>query len=352
MGATDLDEAVTAPVTTTASRVRRRRRGWGLAACALAVLVACVASLAFGSRVVGVTDVVGGVLHTDPDNIAQVAVASRMPRTVLGLLVGAALGLAGAVMQGVTRNPLADPGLLGVSSGASLFVVVGMAWMGLSTLSGYVWMAFAGAACAAVLVYGIAAAGRGGATPLKLALAGAATTAALFSMVSMVLLARQDVYDSFRFWSVGSLGRATFASTAEIAPFLAVGALLAVGCARGLDALAMGDDVAAGLGQHAGRTRALAALSTVLLTGAAVAVAGPIAFVGLVVPHVARLLTGPDHRWLLPLSAGLGAALLLVSDTVGRVVARPAEVEVGIITALIGAPFFIAVIRRHRVRDL
>ncbi|MCR6648223.1 MAG: iron ABC transporter permease [Cellulomonas sp.] len=329
-----------------------RRRTIGLVVCVLAVAVAVVCSLAFGSRVVGWSDVVAGVLHADTDDIAQAAVQSRVPRTVLGLLAGAALGLAGAVMQGLTRNPLADPGLLGVSSGASLFVVLGIAWFGMSQLTQYVWVAFLGAALASLLVYGIGSMGREGATPLKLALAGAATSAALVSMVSMVLLTRTDVLDTFRFWQVGSIGRASFGEIGQVVPFLVVGAVLAVGCARGMDAIALGDDVATGLGQRLGLVRAVGAASAVLLCGAAVAIAGPIGFVGLVMPHLARRYTGPSHRWLLPYSAALGAALLLAADVVGRVVARPQEIEVGIVTAVLGAPVFIAIIRRQKVRDL
>ncbi len=319
--------------------------------CVLAVVVAVVCSLAFGSRVVGWSDVVAGVLHPD-DTIAQAAVASRVPRTLLGLLVGAALGLAGSVMQGLTRNPLADPALLGVSSGASLFVVLGMAWVGLATLTQYVWAAFLGAALASLLVYAIGSMGREGATPLKLALAGAATSAALLSAVSMVLLTRTDVLDTFRFWQVGSIGRASYAEIGQIVPFLVVGTVLAVGCARGMDAIALGDEVATGLGQRVGLVRGVGALATVLLCGASVAIAGPIGFVGLVVPHLARAFTGPSHRWLLPYAAALGAALLLAADVVGRVVARPQEVEVGIVTAVLGAPVLIAIIRRQKVREL
>lgn len=319
--------------------------------CVLAVVVAVVCSLAFGSRVVGWSDVVAGVLHPD-DTIAQAAVASRVPRTLLGLLVGAALGLAGSVMQGLTRNPLADPALLGVSSGASLFVVLGMAWVGLATLTQYVWAAFLGAALASLLVYAIGSMGREGATPLKLALAGAATSAALLSAVSMVLLTRTDVLDTFRFWQVGSIGRASYAEIGQIVPFLVVGTVLAVGCARGMDAIALGDEVATGLGQRVGLVRGVGALAAVLLCGASVAIAGPIGFVGLVVPHLARAFTGPSHRWLLPYAAALGAALLLAADVVGRVVARPQEVEVGIVTAVLGAPVFIAIIRRQKVREL
>lgn len=343
--------APAAPVTGRPASLRRRR-ATGLAVCVAALLLAALASLAFGSRVVAWPDVVAGVLHPDLDDIAQAAVHSRVARTLLGALVGAALGLAGAVMQGLTRNPLADPGLLGVSSGASFAVVCGIAWLGLSSLTQYIWFAFAGAAVAAVVVYAIGSLGREGATPLKLALAGAATSAALVSMVSMVLLTRTDVYDTFRFWQVGSLGRASLGEIGQVLPFLLVGGVLAAGSARGMDAIALGDEVATGLGQRIGRVRAVGALAAVLLCGAAVAIAGPIGFVGLVVPHAARRFTGPDHRWLLPYSAALGAALLLVADVVGRLVARPQEIEVGIVTALIGAPVFIAILRRQKVRDL
>lgn len=330
----------------------RRRRVVGLIVCLVALVVMVLASFAFGARVVSLPDVVAGVLHPDPDDIAQAAVQARVPRTVLGLLVGAALGLAGAVMQGLTRNPLADPGILGVNSGASLLVVVGIAWFGMSSLDTYIWLAFAGAALAAALVYGIGSMGREGATPLKLALAGAATTAALTSLISMVLLSRQDVLNTFRFWQVGSLGRADWDQIGEVVPFLLVGALLAAASARGLDALALGDDLAVGLGQRTGVVRALGATSAVLLCGAATAIAGPIAFVGLVMPHLARTFTGPSNRWLLPYSAAFGAALLLGADVVGRVVARPQELEVGVMTALLGAPVFIAIIRRQKVREL
>lgn len=330
----------------------RRRRVLGLLVCVAVLVLFSVASLAFGSRVVSWPDVVGGVLHPAPDDIAQAAVHARIPRTVLGLLVGAALGLAGAVMQGLTRNPLADPGILGVNAGASLFVVVGIAWFGLSDLNQYIWLAFLGAALAAGLVYAIGSLGREGATPLKLALAGAATTAAISSMVSMVLLARNDVLESFRFWQVGSLGRADFTQIGEVLPFFVVGAVLALASARGLDALALGDDLAVGLGQRTGSIRLLGAAAAVLLAGSATAIAGPIAFVGLVMPHLARTFTGPTHRWLLPYSAAFGAALLLGADVLGRILTRPQDLEVGIMTALLGAPFFIVIIRRSKVREL
>ncbi|MFD1722817.1 FecCD family ABC transporter permease [Amnibacterium endophyticum] len=342
------------PVRPAVARPARRplpvRVGWIVAAVVAVVLVAA-ASVAFGVRAVAWPDVVAGVLG-DPGGIAAAAVQKRVPRTALALLVGAALGLSGAVMQGVTRNPLADPGILGVSSGASLAVVVGIAFFGLTSPAAYIWVAIAGAAVAAAFVYAVGSAGRGGATPLKLALAGAASSAAFSALISAVLLPRVDVMDQFRFWQVGGVGGADAARTAQVLPFLAVGALLALVSARGLDTVALGDDVAAGLGARVGRTRLLAAAGGVLLAGAATAAAGPIGFVGLAVPHLCRLLVGPRHRWLLPASALVGAVLLTAADVLGRLVARPAEVDVGIVTALLGAPVFIWIVRRSRVRAL
>ena len=315
----------------------------------LAVLL--VLSVALGAREVSLGDIVAA-LGGDTSTVAQAAVVKRLPRTVLAVLVGAALALSGASMQAVTRNPLADPGILGVSSGAALAVVTGIAFFGLADPYLTMGVAVAGAAAAAVFVYAVGSLGRGGATPLKLALAGAATTAALTSLVSAVLLPRVDVLNTFRFWQIGGVGGATWDRIAMVAPVLAVGALVCFACSRGMNSLALGDDVATGLGEHVGRTRAIASAGAVVLAGAATAVAGPIGFVGLVVPHICRLLVGPDHRWLLPFTALGGASLLVAADVVGRVIARPAEVEVGIITAVVGAPVFIWIVRRQRVREL
>jgi iron complex transport system permease protein len=213
-------------------------------------------------------------------------------------------------------------------------------------------VATVGAGAAAAFVYSIGSLGRGGATPLKLALAGAATSAALSSLTSAVLLPRVDVMEEFRFWQIGGVGGATWERTATVLPILAAGALVTLAVARGMNSLALGDDVATGLGVDVPRIRVIASAGAVVLCGAATAVAGPIGFVGLVVPHACRLLVGPDHRWLLPFSALAGASLLVGADVVGRIIARPAEVQVGIITAVIGAPFFIAIVRHQKVREL
>ena len=343
--------ATRVPAPTATSRRSASSRALWMLTWLVLLGLAAVASVALGVRSVGLDEVVNGVLGST-DTIGEAAVAKRVPRTVLAMLVGAALAVSGAVMQGVTRNPLADPGILGVTAGAALFVVVGIAFLGLADPTSYIWVAIAGAALAAAFVYAVGSLGRGGPTPLKLALAGAACSAAFTSLISAILLPRLDVMDTFRFWQIGGVGGAQTEKTLQVLPFLAVGALLSLATARGLNSLALGDDLARGLGEHVGRTRLLAAVGAVTLAGAATAVAGPIGFVGLAVPHLCRLLVGVDHRWLLPFSAVLGAALLTAADVVGRLVARPAEVDVGIVTAMLGAPVFIWIVRRQKVRAL
>lgn len=310
-----------------------------------------VASVVIGSREVSMADVLAA-LGGSTDGFNEAAVAKRIPRTLLAVLAGAALGLSGAVMQGVTRNPLADPGILGVNTGASLAVVAGIATVGLSSSTGYIWVAIAGASVTAVFVYVVGSLGRGGATPLKLALAGAATSAALTSLISAVVLPRGDISGSVRSWLIGGVGGGTFSSIGQVLPFLAVGLALSLLSARSLNSLALGDELAAGLGERVAIARGSAAFGAVLLCGAVTAVTGPIGFVGLVVPHACRLLIGVDHRWLLPMSTVLGAVLLTSTDVLGRIVARPEEIDVGIITALVGAPFFIYIVRRQKVREL
>ncbi|MGN6325740.1 FecCD family ABC transporter permease [Pseudolysinimonas sp.] len=341
--------ATTAPDT----RLRRPaavRAGWLLAAAGVLAL-ALAASLALGNRLVPVDEILGALGGHDA-TIGEAAVRARIPRTVLGALVGAALGIAGATMQGVTRNPLADPGILGVSNGAAVAVVAGIVFLGISNPYAYIALALGGAIAAAVIVFVIGSSGRGGATPLKLALAGAATSAAFSSLIGALLLPRTDAMQVFRFWQVGGVGGADWTRIGVVAPFLLLGAVVCLVAARGLDLLALGDDLAAGLGARVLRTRLVAAGGAVLLAAAATAIAGPIGFVGLVVPHLCRLLVGGDHRWLVPFSAVAGAILLVAADVVGRVVVPSQEIEVGIVTAVIGAPVFIAIVRRRKVREL
>lgn len=333
-----------------------RRGSWRLLWLLVTVgvlVVVVLASIAIGSRQIPLGTVLDAL--SDPssaDDDHAVIRSLRIPRTLAGLLVGAALGLAGAVMQGVTRNPLADPGLLGVSAGASFAVVFGISVLGVGSALGYIWFAFAGAAVASVVVYALGAVGRGGATPVKLALAGAAVTSFLLSMTTALLLMDQSTLDEYRFWAVGSIAGRDRDVMTQLAPFLVVGILMALAAGPVLNSLALGDDVARSLGSRVGLARAFAATSVVLLVGAATALAGPIGFVGLTIPHVARAITGPDYRWVLAYSMVLAPILLLVSDVIGRVVARPGELQVGIVTAVVGAPFFVMLVRRRRLAEL
>jgi iron complex transport system permease protein len=311
------------------------------AATSVAVLAgAGVLSLVVGARGVPLEAV------WDPTHPLHAIVEARFERTVLGLAVGAALGLAGALMQGLTRNPLADPGILGVNAGATFAMVVGMTAFGLTSMGQFLPMAFVGAAVAAAVVHAIASLGRDGATPMKLAITGAALTAGLSSWTTGLLLADRRTMESFRFWQVGTIGGRGFDVLLVGLPFLAVGVLLALTGARLLNTLALGEDLARGLGRRTTRDRLVIALAIVLLAGTATALAGPIAFVGLVVPHVVRGLVGPDHLRVLPFSMLAGAALVVVADTIGRVVLPPSEVQVGIMAAAVGVPVFIALVRR------
>ncbi|MEH1164050.1 iron chelate uptake ABC transporter family permease subunit [Micromonospora sp. CPCC 205539] len=317
----------------------------------------CVLSLAAGSKAVPLDDVYRAVFDRAAARVANPQVDAivwgvRLPRTICAVLVGSALGLAGALMQGLTRNPLADPGLLGVSAGASFAIVVAVAGLGVSSATGYVWFAFAGAFAAAVAVHLLGSLGHGGATPVKIALAGIALTFLLGSCTSAIVLRHPQALDRFRFWSAGSLTGADPGLLWRMSPFLAAGVLLAIAAGPALNSLALGDDTAIALGRRLGTIRIQAVLAITLLAGTAVAIAGPIVFIGLVVPHVTRMITGPDHRWLLPVTALLAPCLLLFADIVGRVVTRPEEVQAGIVVAFLGGPFFIALVRRQRVAEL
>lgn len=323
-----------------------RRRAIGLPAALAALLAVCVLSLAIGALPLAPSAVWHGL--TDPASSPYAVVhQTRLPRTLLGLLAGTALGLAGAVMQALTRNPLADPGLLGVNAGASAAVVTATALLGISSLSGYIWFALGGAALVSVLIYAIG--GGGSSTPARLALAGTAVNAALYSYVAALELLDTGALDKMRFWTVGSIAAAEPGTVLRITPFILLGIVLALGCAKPLNTLALGDDAATALGGKPALTRAIAIAAIVLLCGSATAACGPIVFVGLMVPQIAARITGPDLRWLLPYSAVLAPVLLLGADIVGRVVARPSEIEVGIITAVIGGPvFLLTVVGRDR----
>nr|WP_203615472.1 iron chelate uptake ABC transporter family permease subunit [Streptomyces sp. SID13726] len=337
--------AETAPAPPT----RRAIRVLGLLVSVAILVAVSVASIAIGAKGLSVGEVWHGLFH-DTGTYGDVVVADRLSRTILGLLAGAALGLSGAVLQALTRNPLADPGLLGINAGASAAVVTAITFFGVTSLSGYVWFAFAGAAAVGALVWFLG--GSRGATPVRLALAGTAISAALYGYLQAVMITDDQALNKMRFWTVGSLSSANNSTITQVLPFLVAGSLLALALARPLNAMEMGDDTAKALGANLNRTRALAMLSATVLCGAATAACGPIVFVGLMVPHIVRSFTGPDLRWILPYATILSPVLLLGSDVIGRVVARPAELQVGIVTAIVGGPVFIFLVRRRRTAQL
>lgn len=326
----------------------RTRRLLGLAALVALLMLCAVASLLVGSRTLSPADVWQALTDPDGGEAAAVVWSLRIPRTALGVVVGAALGAAGVLMQSHTRNPIAEPGILGVSSGAALGVVLGVFLFGITGLSGSIWLAIAGAGLTATAVFAIASGGSRGPTPVTLVLAGAAMTALLTGCTSAIVLLDHASLEVYRFWRVGSLAGRPLEVLWQVLPFITAGLVLAAANAPGLNVLALGDDVATALGQRVRLTRASGVLGISLLTGAAVAAAGPIAFLGLAAPHLARAITGPDHRWMLPFAALTGTCLILSADVIGRVVRGTGEVEVGIVLAVIGAPFFIWLIRRHR----
>lgn len=317
----------------------------------LCLIIVSVLSILYGSKSVDM-EILFDAFFTNKESFSISVVQARIPRTLFGILAGASLGVSGCLMQSITRNPIADPSILGINTGASLFVVVGIAFFSISSPSQYIWLGFTGAMLTAILVYGIASVGQSGATPIKLALAGAAVSMALMSLVNTIMLPNSQVMDSFRFWQTGSIGGAKWNMILVLLPYFILGLLLSFYLSSSLNTLALGDELATSLGINSKKVRAMAAFAGVLLCGATTALAGPIAFVGLMVPHIMRLLIGSNMHYLLPLSALGGSILLLGADIIGRVIASPAELEVGIITAILGAPVFIYIVRKVKIRSL
>lgn len=315
----------------------------------LILLLCLVASIAYGAAEISFSTIYSALTSFDGSADHLIIRTVRLPRALIAMLVGAALAVAGAVMQGLTRNPLADPAILGLESGAALAVVVAVFLFGASSLSAYAGFAFLGAGVTAVVVYWLGSLGRGGLTPLNLTVAGAALTYLLSSLTSGILILSQRTLDEIRFWLAGSVAGRDFTLFLQVLPYIVIGLMLAFALGRQIATLNLGEDVAKGLGQRTAWVKATAAISVVLLTGSSVAVAGPIGFIGLVVPHIVRFFIGVDYRWILPYAAVLGAILLLVADIAARLVIAPQELPVGVMTAIVGAPFFIY-LARSRVK--
>lgn len=314
--------------------------------CITALVLSVMASIAFGAADIRFQTVLASIFAFDAENTNHLIIQTlRLPRAVTAILVGAALGVAGAIMQGLTRNPLADPGLLGIEAGAALTVVGGVFLFQINSLTVYASFAFVGGTLTALAVYGLGSMGRGGATPFKLTIAGAAISSLLASLTTAILLFNQQSLEEVRFWMAGSVAGRDMNLVIEAAPFLLAGLILAFVMGRQITTLSMGEDIARGLGQNVGWIKFASAGAVVMLAGTAVALAGPIGFIGLVIPHVVRMFAGNDYRWVLPYSALLGASFLVLSDLLGRVLVQPLELPVGIMTAAIGGPVFIYLVR-------
>ncbi|MFJ4965376.1 FecCD family ABC transporter permease [Streptomyces sp. NPDC088729] len=347
--------AVERPVPGEATDTRGRRVA-GLGILAVALVIAAGVSLAVGARALSPAEVWHGLFGApDPDQrlteIRLIVQTVRVPRTVLALVAGTALGVGGALIQGYTRNPIADTGLLGVNSGASFAVVAGIALFGFTDPFQYVWFGFVGAAVAGVVVFGLASIGRGAGNPLTLALAGQGVTVFLAAMTTAVALTDKESLNALRFWNAGSVAGVGFDVIRPVTVFVAAGLLLALITLPALNLLNLGDDVARGLGVNIALSRTVGIAAVTLLAGAATAACGPIAFLGLMVAHVARYLTGPDYRWLVPYAGLLGGGFLLVCDIVGRLVVRPGELDAGVVVALLGAPFFAVLVWRGKFKS-
>ncbi|MEA5574042.1 iron ABC transporter permease [Calothrix sp. UHCC 0171] len=313
----------------------------GLGICAFVLITCLIFSVTLGAAKIPLETILQSFLSFDTSREHLIIRTVRLPRSILAMLVGASISVAGALMQGVTRNPLADPGLLGVSSGAAFSVVTAIFLFGASSPSIYIWYAFLGAGVTAFSVYFLASLGRGGATPLNLTIAGAAISSLLASLTSGVLIVSQRTLEEIRFWLAGSLAGADTSIILQILPYICMGMILALAISRQVTILSLGEDIAKGLGQKTIAVKIAAIICVLLLDGSAVAVAGAIGFIGLVIPHIARFVVGNNYRWIIPYSALLGAILLLLADILARLVIQPQEVPVGIMTALIGAPFFV-----------
>ncbi|GAA0453364.1 ABC transporter permease [Paractinoplanes deccanensis] len=320
----------------------------GVAALLCALALVLVLSLAVGANPLSPGVVLDALRGGGDAQAHYVVVGLRVPRTVTGIAAGVALGIAGTLIQAFTRNPLADPGILGVNAGAAFAVAVGVAFLGVRDIAAFVWLAFLGALVVTLAVYVIGSSGRGAADPIRLTLAGVALGAVFSGITTGLALSNPDAFDAMRGWNAGSLLGRDFGVLLPVVPFLVAGAVIAVLVAPGLNALALGDDVARAQGANVRGIRVAVIVAVTLLCGTATALAGPISFVGLMVPHVARRLFGVDQRVILVVSMVLAPTVVLLADVIGRVLIAPAEMPVGIVTAFVGAPVLIALARRAR----
>ena len=337
---------------TSISKNLGRRRALGILGIVMALGVLIVLSIAVGANPLSFSSVWQGFTAHDSSEASIIVWSMRIPRTLVGIVTGAAFGVAGALIQALTRNPLADPGILGVNAGAGFAVTVGVGFFGLSSVTGYIWFAFLGAATATLLVYFIGASTSGSVNPVALVLAGVALAAVLGGVTSFLTLIDPETFESIRNWNLGSVARTDLSDTMTVLPFLAVGLAIALLLSGALNSIALGDDLAASLGTKVMRTRVLGIISVTLLAGGATALTGGIGFIGLMVPHVVRWVVGPDQRWIITFSALCAPVLVLGADILGRIIARPGEIEVGIVTAVIGAPVLIALVRRRKASGL
>ncbi|MBD2499999.1 FecCD family ABC transporter permease [Anabaena azotica] len=305
------------------------------------LLICLVYSVTLGAAQIPLEEILASFVTFDGSYNHLVIQTVRLPRSLIAVIVGAALAVAGALMQGLTRNPLADPGILGIESGAALAVVATIFVFGSSSVSVLTIVALLGATATAILVYGLGCLGRGGATPLNLTVAGAALTAMVSSLTTAILIVSQRTLDEIRFWLAGSLSGRDINILLQVLPFIVMGLVVAFTLGKQITTMSLGEDVAQSLGQQTAWVKIITAISVVLLAGGSVALAGPIGFVGLVVPHMVRFFVKTDYRLILPYSAILGAILLLIADIVARVSFKPHELPVGVMTAIVGAPFFV-----------
>ena len=325
----------------------------GLTVSLILVIVIVLISLRFGSLEITWRTAWNAIFNYDTTNQGQIVVRElRIPRTILGLAAGSCLAVAGALTQGITRNPLGAPGILGVNAGAAFAIVTAIYVADIVSPAGYVWFAFFGAAGASILVYFIAQFGAGGATPVKLALAGVVITALLGGWTTSLLILDLETLDEARFWLAGSIASRGTDEITVLFPIIIIGLLLGISLGKQINILSLGEDIAMSLGQRIAIIRIAAGIVIILLCGSAVAIAGPVAFVGLAIPHMVRSLVGPDYRWILIYSLFLGPCLLLGADVIGRLIVRPTELQVGIVTAAAGAPFLIYLVRFTKLSDV